>query len=137
MKMKFKDLLTAFVVGSSWLVFAPFFRIFYNYGPQYHKKNCIEKNLHIKPYHFYTVAAPFYFGIMSVLGVFLSKYYSIYTAFGIVALLSATIVSTAITICDLYTFSPERLKQQYFGILKYHSFFYLVVIVGLYRFITS
>lgn len=125
--VSFKKLFSAFIIGSSWIVFSWFFKTFYNYKSQYSSENCITGILGVDPYYFYTLAAPLYLGLMSVLGVYLSNYMHIYIAFFIVALLSALFVSVAITQCKVYTFSDKRLTQQYMGILKYHILFYFFI----------
>jgi hypothetical protein len=127
------DLLKTFIIASSWIVFAPFFHTFYNYKSQYNPDNCIQEILGLDPYYFYTLATPLYFGVMSMLGVLLSQQFNLdlHAAFLIVALLSTTAISIAITKCKVYTFSPERLQQQYLGLLKYHTLFYVVVIASL------
>lgn len=138
--MGIKQLLSAFVVGSSWLIFVTFFRIFYRYeeNQKFSANNCIQRIFNVTPYYFYTLVAPFYFGVMSIFGVILKKYLdiSIYSAFVLVALLSSLVISIAITRCDLYTFSPVRLREQYFSVLQIHSFFFVVVIANLLRFLS-
>lgn len=130
-------LIKTFIVGSSWLIFAPFFHTFYNYRTQYNRENCINKILEIDPYYFYSLATPLYFGVMSVIGMLLTNYFqwNIHLIFGIVGLISALGISIAITHCNLYTFSKQRLYQQYIGLLTYHSLFFAIIIPTLIKFV--
>jgi hypothetical protein len=127
--------LKAFIVGSSLPAFALFFIGFYGNKKYISTENCVTKTLDIEPYIFYTIGAPLYMGLMSMLAVLISQQYklSIQKSFFIVSLLSPIIVSFLITYCDIYTFSPHRLKQQYLRLFVYHFMLYNLVIFTIYE----
>ena len=124
-----KQLLTAFIVGSSWISFALFFLGFHTYKGKFKKNNCLNK--YIEPYYFYTLFAPVYMGIMSVIAVYIHQHYnmSIEKSFIIISLVSPVIVSVAITMCDIYNFNQLRLIEQYARLIIYHSILFNLVIL--------
>ena len=130
-----QDILTAFIVGSSWPAFVTFFYGFHYYDKKFNKDNCVEKILDIDPYYFYTIVAPLYMGIMSAIAIGLHKYFdiSVRTAFLIISLISAVIVAISITVCDIYNFSQSRLTEQYVRLIIYHLLLYNLVIATLYE----
>jgi signal transduction histidine kinase len=134
------QLIKGFVVGSSWPVFVLFFMGFYSYS--YNKKinenNCLSKYLNIDPYYFYTIMAPLYLGTMTSIAIYLHQNYdiSIEKSFLIISLISAFITSLAITICSIYNFSDERLKEQYLRLIIYHLIIYNLVILTIYKLIS-
>lgn len=129
------DYLKAFITGSSLPAFALFFIGFYGNKKYISTQNCVTKMFNIEPYTFYTIAAPLYLGVMSMLAVLLNRWYkfSIRESFFVVSLISPMIVSFLITYCDIYTFSPGRLTEQYFRLLIYHSVIYNLVIAMLFE----
>jgi len=129
------DYLKAFIVGSSLPAFALFFIGFYGNKKYISAQNCVTKTLDIEPYIFYTVGAPLYMGLMSMLAVLISEQYriSIQQSFFIVSLLSPIIVSFLVTYCDIYTFSPRRLKEQYLRLFVYHFMLYNLIIFTIYE----
>ena len=133
-----ENVLKAFLIGSSFPAFVLFFIGFHAYSGKFRKKNCIAQWFNIEPYFFYTLIAPVYMGLMSVLAILISCYFqiSIRTAFFIVSIISTVIVSTAITVCKVYRFSKERLREQYLRLLGYHLLLYNIIISNLYLKIT-
>lgn len=129
-----KDALKAFLIGSSFPAFFLFFIGFHSYTNKFNKNNCIAAWFKMEPYYFYTLVAPVYMGTMSMLAILLCKYakIAVRTSFFIVSIVSTLLVSTAITMCDVYRFSKTRLKEQYIRLLGYHFFLYNIVIVNLY-----
>jgi hypothetical protein len=129
------DYLKAFIVGSSLPAFALFFIGFYGNKKYISAQNCVTKMLGIEPYIFYTIGAPLYMGVMSMLAVLIGRQYRIPTrqAFFAVSLLSPIIVSFLITYCDIYNFSPYRLKEQYLRLFVYHSMLYNLVIFPIFE----
>ena len=134
------ELIKAFLSGCSYPAFAPFFWGFHTLKSQYNMDNMNKlfgKNS--DPYFLYTLTAPVYFGIMSVLTILVSKIFNINFryAFLITSLISPTLVSIFIKVFDLYTFSEERWIKQYLYLLLFHSFTYNVVIANIYNFLKN
>ena len=129
-----KNLLKAFLVGSSFPSFILFFLGFHRYVGTYHKKNCIAGVFKMEPYFFYTIIAPIYLGLMSVCAAMIDQHFkvSVRKAFFIISVISPVIVSTAITLCKVYTFSKDRLRQQYLRLFGYHMLLFNVVIANIY-----
>jgi len=129
------DYLKAFIVGSSLPAFALFFIGFYGNKKYISTQNCVTKTLDIEPYIFYTIGAPLYMGLMSMLAIMISQQYKISTrqSFFVVSLLSPIIVSFLITYCDIYNFSPHRLTEQYLRLFVYHSMLYNLVIFTIFE----
>ena len=105
----------------------------------YHKKNCIAGIFKMEPYFFYTIIAPVYLGLMSVFAVMIYQHYkiSIRKAFLIISIISPIVVSTAITLCKVYTFSKSRLREQYIRLFGYHMFLFNAVIANIYLMVSA
>ena len=129
-----KNILKAFLVGSSFPSFILFFLGFHKYVGAYNKNNCIAGLFKMEPYFFYTIVAPVYLGLMSVCAVMIYQHFkiSIRKAFFIISIISPIIVSTAITLCKVYTFSKMRLREQYARLFGYHMLLFNVVIANIY-----
>ena len=127
--------LKAFIVGSSLPAFALFFIGFYANKKHISSQNCVTKTLDLEPYIFYTIGAPIYMGLMSMLAVLISQQFklSIQQSFCVVSLISPIIISFLITYCDIYTFSPRRLKEQYIRLFAYHFMLYNLIIFTIYE----
>ena len=110
---------------------------FYSSRNNYNKENCLVNIFSIEPYYAYTLIAPLYIGFMSVIAVYVSKRFtiSIRKAFAIIGIISAIIVSLAITYCNIYTFDRTRLTEQYFRLLLYHFILYVIIIATIYEYI--
>lgn len=78
------SLLLSFLVGSSWAVSLPWFLRAARIPPERWRYD----------YRWYTIVAPPYFGIMSVLAVLLRPHMGFYGAYALVGALSALIVTT-------------------------------------------
>ncbi len=133
-----KSILTAFLIGSSWLIFIVFFRAVYQYKQHnaFRPNNCIPRLFQMEPYDWYTQTAPLYFGLMSILAILIHTFFgiSVTTSYILMFIISVISISTAITFCQLYRFTPDRLIWQYFFILVYHfvafnmmAFFYNII----------
>jgi hypothetical protein len=132
-----RDIVTAFIIGASLPAFILFFTGFYALRDSYNPENCLTHITGVDTYYAYTLIAPMYIGVMSAIAVYLSKTYNLTThqAFTIIALISATIVSVAITYCEMYNWTPERLNYQYFKLFFYHAVLYIVIIATIYNYI--
>ncbi|MHB1955497.1 MAG: hypothetical protein ACYCOU_17310 [Sulfobacillus sp.] len=115
-------ILKAFISGASWPAFVLFFVGFHALKPQLNPDNCIVSVLKQSPYFVYTIIAPAYLGVMSVFAAWISETFSLslFASFGAVSLVSAAIVSIAITLCGIYQFSSARLHAQYLRLVFYH-----------------
>ena len=129
-----KKFLKAFLAGSSFPAFFLFFIGFHGNSEKYNKKNCISRWFDKESYFFYTLIAPPYMGLMSVLAVMINQYFkiTIRKAFFIISIISPILVSVAITQCNIYTFSKIRLKEQYLRLLGYHMFLFNIIIANIY-----
>lgn len=130
-------ILTAFIIGSSFLAFVMFFIGFHSYSGNFNENNCLNNWFNIDPYFFYTLFAPFYLGTMSSLAIVIHQYNktSIRNSFLIVSLLSAFLTGIAITVCQIYNFSNKRLREQYLRLIVYHFIVYNIIIATLYKII--
>jgi hypothetical protein len=133
----FKQLLKAFIIGSSWLVFVMLFVGFFNYRGKLNPSNCMTNILGFDPFMTYAIIAPLYIGSMSVLAIMIKNRYDISTrkAFFLVGIVSALIVSIVITVCRVYNFSKQRLFEQYIRLQLYHFILYSGIIANLYIYI--
>jgi len=123
MKLKLKDYLRAFVIGSNALVFIPFFIVV-----RYLKDKRFKD---VTPYG-YTV--PLYFGFMTMFSLFLSSVFNISfkKSLFIVSQISALFVSVYITLRKTYNFrSRSRWYLQYLYVYIAHVFTYLFTIHSL------
>lgn len=141
MSNNLRELFSGFVVGASFLSFILFFIGFGDYKIKggYNKDSCIYRLLNKDPYMIYTILAPLYMGVMSMLAVALSIYTRLSLRMGylIISLISTILVSITITICDVYNFSTDRYREQYLRLLFYHLFLYNVIIVNVYKVIMN
>ena len=94
-----KQLLKAFIIGSSFFAFILFFLGFGSIQHQVNKNNCVEKYIGINTYGAYTIIVPFYLGLMSAIAIYIQDRYdmSIRKAFFLIGIISAIIVSIVIT----------------------------------------
>lgn len=114
--------LTAFIVGSSLPVFALFF-----YGVAGYKQN----NIINYSYERYTLLAPLYFGVMTMIALYISNIMniSLQISLFIVSILSIIIISTLITSINAYKFSTQKQwYNQYITISIAHLITYNIII---------
>ena len=137
-----KNILLSFIIGSSWISFVMWFRGFNSYtnskkNKKYgiNKNNCLNNVFNMEPYYVYTIIAPLFMGIMSSLAVAISIYFklSIIKSFFIISIISPILVSIAIKLCNIYTFTELRYKFQYLKLMFYHSILYNILIVNIYK----
>ena len=129
--MIYTKLATAFIIGSSWIIFIYFFRVVHRYKRTsvFKEGNCVEQWFGMEPYDLYTQYAPLYLGIMSAIAMSIHLYskLSVHQSYSLVGLISPVLVSITITVCDLYTFTPGRLYEQYFYLLISHLIIFNVM----------
>ena len=132
-----KNILKAFLIGSSWVSFIIFFLGFHYYIDKFNKNNCIERLLKIEPYYAYTILAPFYIGLMSALAVICNIYFKMSTthSFLLIGFISALIVSIVIRYCDVYNFTESRYIEQYIRLQFYHFALFSIIIASIYKLI--
>ena len=130
-----KDLLLAFIIGSSIFSVAHFFTGYYSLRNQYDLYNTDARQ--IDRYYFYTIIAPIYLGMMSTFAILLHHYsnLSIRQAFLIIGITSAIIVSIIITHYHVYQFTKERLFKQYLILQLLHNFTFSIIVANLYLFL--
>ena len=131
------DISKAFISGCCWPVFVPFFWGFKSLKSQYNNKNMEQLLGNIDPYFLYTIVAPIYFGLMSIITVVISTFMktNIRLSYFITSLISPILISLFIRLNDLYVFSDKRWIKQYILLLTFHSFAYNVIIANIYKFI--
>lgn len=134
-----RDYLKAFIVGSSWLAFVFLFIGFGNIQGEVNKNNCAERATGISTYRVYTIVAPIYLGIMSMVAIYIRDWQQISTrkAFFIIGIVSALIVSFAITFCKVYNWTTSRYLLQYVKLQLYHFIIYSIIIASLYLSLSS
>jgi len=102
-----------FIVGSSFLVFAPFY-----YGYNKLKKDNYS-------YYKYTFVAPLWFGLWNIISLILADYFnlSIQNRFLLISVISYSVIISINTYNNVYNFTTEQWVQYYIGML----FLYLIV----------
>jgi len=142
------QLLTAFLVGSSWPAFIGFFLGFGNLpASNINKQNVclpLDQSKDIdgianSVYKVYSRVAPLYLGLMSTVAAWLhvNMRWSLTSAFLAVGVLSALIVSTVITACRVYTWDESELIKQYARLQLYHFITYSIIIRPLFQAVTT
>tara|TARA_Y100000310_G_C20285483_1_gene624669 strand:- start:64 stop:429 length:366 start_codon:yes stop_codon:yes gene_type:complete len=111
--------LKQFVIGSSYLVFVPFY-----YAVQHQQPKKTYQ------YYDYTLIAPVWFGIWNIISLVLADYFdlTIRQRFILVSLLSSISVMIIATYLKSYTFTPDEWKQYYLKIfIKYMLVWNIVI----------
>lgn len=135
-----RDIITAFIVGSSIPASFIFFIGFHSLQDSINPVNCIDTYLENNDmYYLYTLLAPVYIGVMSAIAVYISNRFNLttYQAFTIIALISATLVSFLITFCKIYDWTSEEYANQYFMLFFYHAVLYIIIIATIYQYIRT
>lgn len=134
-----KEYLKAFIIGSCWFSFVLFFIGFGSIQYEVNKDNCVIKMFDKNTYRTYTILAPLYIGIMSVIAIAIRNYYKISTrkAFIIIGIISALIVSAVITFCRIYNWTPTRYFKQYIKLQLYHFILFSGIIATIYIYLDS
>ncbi len=125
------SLTKAFISGSSFPAFILFFIGFWGHRKLFNPQSCIGPNV----YYLYTLGAPLYLGLMSVLALILHRVIgiSLTLSFFLIGILSALLISVAITVCRTYQFTPSRLIEQYFRLQIYHFITFSGIILMIYN----
>ena len=97
------NIIKAFISGCCWPVFVPFFWGFNTLKSQYNNKNMKILLKNIDPYYLYTIVAPIYFGIMSIIAIVISQVMkiNIRLSYFIVSLISPVLVQHFIKLKNL------------------------------------
>jgi len=135
--MNIENIIKAFLSGCCWPVFVPFFWGFNSLKPQYNNESMKKLLGNNDPYYLYTIIAPVYFGLMSVISILIAESLQINVrlSYFIMSLISPIFVSSLIKSNNVYTFSKNRWILQYLYLFLFHSFAYNVVMVNIYKFI--
>jgi hypothetical protein len=122
-----KEYLLVFLIGSSWSIFTFYFRTVNEYikNNKVNKNNCLDSN----PYYIYSQYAPLYFGLMSILLIYIKNKFnlSFINSILLIGIVSSIIISFGITYCNFYTFSKQRLHEQYIRLLIAHTLTYTFI----------
>ena len=114
--------LKAFIIGSSFFVFAPFFYI-------------VEQFLLVKNYSYftYTMTAPLYFGVWNVLSLIIADKMglSLTERFMLVSLLAALNIAIYAKITKKYNFTEREWIDYYILIFALHVIIWNTIIYGL------
>ena len=118
--------LRQFVIGSSYLIFLPFF---------YSVKNNQPKKTY--NYYDYTLIAPVWFGIWNVLSLYLAERFNLTLnqRFLLVSIISALSVMTLATNFKSYKFSKKEWKKYYFKIIAKYLFIWNIVIFNIEKYL--
>ncbi len=133
------DILKAFISGTCFPIYLPFFWGFYRLKPHYNIEN-MKSIINMKdPYHMYTILMPIYFGVMSILAILLSYYYkiNIRLSFLIISIISTINISLFITQNNVFKFTDSRYKLQYFYLLIFHFITYNILIANIFIFLKN
>jgi hypothetical protein len=114
------DYVKAFVIGSSYPVFIPFF-----YAVSQYDESMINYG-----YKSYTLIAPLFLGTLNVVGLYLANTYGLsrMKRFGLTGTLGALTVATTITVFKAYNFSTARWIQQYVSLIIVYIFVFCVIV---------
>lgn len=114
------EYLKSFVIGSSYLVFVPFFLVVSQIDPT-------DMNY---TYMTYTFVAPLYFGLMNMLSLFIQKTFSLTLnmRYLIISIISATIVSLLAVLFRTYNYTGLQWLAYSGRILVNHTLTYFVII---------
>jgi len=112
--------LKAFVVGSTFLVLAPF----------YYKVSSLSNQIKNYSYKDYTLIAPIYLGIMNMLSLLLARTFNLSwnERFFYIGILSPLIVIMIVKYLESYNFSNEEWKQYYIILIAKHFIIFNVVV---------
>lgn len=121
------EYLKQFLIGSSIPVVIPFYISVMNINP----------NIKNYSYSNYTLIAPIYFGIMTMLSLFLAKKYNLdnRNRFLLIGIISATLVCTFSTLTKSYNFTTKEWIIYYISIFIRHILTYNITIYYLNKFI--
>ena len=111
--------LKQFVIGSSFLVFSPFYYAVHNNQP---KKTY--------DYYTYTLIAPVWFGIWNIISLILAQQFDLTMRerFILISLISSLSIMSLATYLQSYTFTKEEWKKYYLYIfIKYMIVWNLVI----------
>ncbi len=111
--------LKQFVVGSSAIVFFPFYYAVHNNRPQ--------KNY---TYYKYTFLAPIWFGVWNIISLILADYFSLSLRmrFLLVSILSSLSIMTISTYFKTYNFTDAEWKKYYIHIFLKYLFVWNIII---------
>jgi hypothetical protein len=115
------EYLRAFVIGSSFLVFIPFFFIVLQFNPK--KMNY--------QYSSYTFIAPFVLGLFNVFSLFIARLFHLSRRFRylLISLLAPTVVVCTILFMKLYNFTKT---EWYSYIWKLYLFYFVLFNINVY-----
>ena len=111
--------LKQFVIGSSFLVFAPFY-----YGVQ---NNQPKKNY---DFYNYSLIAPVWFGLWNIISLIIADYFNFTKRkrFMVISLMSFFTIITFLTIFNTYNFTKtERIKYYIYLFIKYMIIWNLII----------
>lgn len=117
----YHEYLRAFVIGSSFLVFIPFFFIVLQFNPK--KMNY--------QYSSYTFIAPFVLGLFNVFSLFIAHLFHLSRRFRylLISLLAPTVVVCTILFMKLYNFTKT---EWYSYIWKLYLFYFILFNINVY-----
>ena len=111
--------LEKFVIASSYIVFLPFFYVFYN--------------LKKESYFNYTLLAPLWFGVWNVISFIISKHYglSLRSRFILVSFISYSVIISYASYKDFYNFTKKQWCKYYILMLITYLVTWNVVIYNI------
>jgi hypothetical protein len=114
------EYLRAFIIGSSYPVFLPFFYSVYQFHPS-------KFNFH---YDIYTFLAPIGLGFFNVFSLFLSKSLNISKKmrFLLISLLAPTIVLFLVTFLNIYNYNLKEWFTHIFNLYLLYFFIFNIVV---------
>ena len=138
---KIRQVALAFIIGSSWVSVALWFKWFQEYkrNGKFATDNCVKALFDMELYYFYTLFAPIYIGFMCSCAILIHLYfkYSVRQSFFIISLISPVLVYLAITICNVYSWTQDRYHEQLLRLFIYHSILYNVINATMYEMIAG
>ena len=113
----------AFVIGSSCLVFLPFFYVVSRFKPEYFNFD----------YVLYTFLAPIALGLMNVISLFLAKIYNLSrrNRFLLASLIAPTIVLLTVFIFGIYNYNQSQWLHHIIGVYLMYFFVFNVILYSL------
>lgn len=117
--------LKEFIIGSSYLVFLPFF---------YAVKNSVNKNY---SYYYYTMAAPFGFGLWNIISLLIAEHFGLSKRqrFLVISIISSLTIMTISFYSKSYNFTREEWKTYFLNISVRYLIIWNIVIYYLDKYI--
>jgi hypothetical protein len=121
------EYLRAFVIGSSFLVFLPYFFVVSRFKKSYFNYN----------YKFYTFLAPIFLGLMNVVSLFIANQFNLSkkNRYLLISILAPTLVMITVTFFNVYNYTFQRRISHYIQLYLLYFIVWNFVVFNLYKYV--